>query len=95
MSGDERLAIEVDVGVEIETGGEEVFEGFQEVLLEAAVNFRDDGMEVGDEDVDVILVAMGVGEADHGQEGAEKVSKRHFAVDAQAGEDGRLGMGLG
>ena len=27
MGGDARLAIEVDVGVEIETGGEEVFEG--------------------------------------------------------------------
>ena len=52
-------------------------------------------MEVRDEDVDVILVAMSVGEADHGQEGAEKVAERHFAVDAEAGEDGRLGMGLG
>lgn len=35
-----------------------------------------------------VCSAMSVGEADHWEEGAEKVAKGEFAIDAKAGEDG-------
>ena len=55
MCRDVRLTVDVDVFGRLEAGGEVVFDGFDDVFLEVAVHVRDDRVEVGNEDVDIMV----------------------------------------
>ena len=44
-------------------------------------------MEVGDEDVDYVILGVFISEAHHGEQGAKVVAEGEFAVDAEAGEN--------
>lgn len=87
MSRDIRLTIKMDIIVDFKAGGEIIFERFDDVGLEFAVDVGNDGMKVRDEDVDVESFAMGVSETNHGHERAEKIAEGELAIDAKAGED--------
>ncbi len=88
VGGDARLAVEVDIRCKFETSSEVVFEGFDKVLLKFPIDVGDDRVEIGDEDVDLGFITMGVGEANHGKERTKKITESELTIDAKAGEDG-------
>ena len=55
MSRDVRLAVDVDVFIYNESGGEPVFQCADDVVLKIAVNLGDDGMKIGDENINMIV----------------------------------------
>ena len=75
VGGNARLAVDVDVVVQNEAGGEVIFQGAEGVGGEIAVNLGDNRVEVGNEDVDVAFAGILVGETNHREQGAEVVAE--------------------
>lgn len=87
MSGDAGLAVDVDIIIKIQAGGEVIFQGTSDIRREIAVDVGDDRMKIGGEDIDTVIGAMSIREADHRNHGAEEVAEGEFAVDANASEN--------
>lgn len=72
-----------------EPSSEESLEGFDEIVLEFAVYFGNNRMEVGNKNVDMgAVLAVFVGEAHHRQKRTKKIAKGKFAIDAKTGKNG-------
>ena len=82
-----RLAIKMYIFVQFEAGSEKITDGAEHVRLKIAIGFTDDGVEVGDENIDVMGAGIAVGEANHRKHGAEKIAEGKVGVNANAGQD--------
>ena len=55
--------------------------------MKIAVGLTDDGVEVWDENIDVMGAGVTIGKANHWKHGAEKIPDSEVGVDANAGQD--------
>lgn len=82
-----RLAIKMHIFVQFEAGSEIITDGAEHVGLKIAVGLTDDGVEVWDENIDVMGAGVTIGKANHWKHGAEKIPDSEVGVDANAGQD--------
>ena len=55
--------------------------------MKVAIGFTDNGVEVWDEDIDVVGARVLIGEANHRKHGAKKIAEGEVGVNANAGQD--------
>ena len=84
---DVRLAIKMHIFVQFEAGSEIITDGAEHVGLKIAVGLTDDGVEVWDENIDVMSARVLIGKANHRKHGAKKIAEGEVGVDANAGQD--------
>ena len=82
-----RLAIKMHIFVQFKAGSEIITDGAEHVGLKVAIGFTNNGMKIGDENIDVVGARITVGEANHRKHGSEKIPDSEVGVDANAGQD--------
>ena len=82
-----RLAIKMYIFVQFEAGSEIITDGAEHVRLKIAIGFTDNGMKIGDENIDVVGARITVGKANHRKHGAKKIAEGEVGVNANAGQD--------
>ncbi len=75
MGRDMGLTVKMHMLVKTQAGRKVVFEGLDDILLELAINFGNDRVQVWNKDIDMGGLAMLVGEANHGYKGTKKIAK--------------------
>ena len=73
--------------VQFEAGSEVITDGAEHVGLKVAIGFTDNGVEIGDENIDVMSARVLIGEANHRKHGAKKIAEGEIGVNANAGQD--------
>ena len=80
------MAIDVDVGVaRVKAGSKKIAHAFKGLGVKLGViDWSSEGVKIGDEHVDVVLIGISLGELDDWKVGAEKVPNRGFFVGTDA-----------
>ena len=82
-----RLAIKMHIFVQFEAGSEIITDGAKHIGLKVAIGFANNGMKIGDENIDVMGARVLIGKANHRKHGAEKIPDSEVGVNANAGQD--------
>ena len=82
-----RLAIKMHIFVQFKAGSEIITDGAEHVGLKVAIGFTNNGMKIGDENIDVMGARVLIGEANHRKHGAKKIAEGEVGINANAGQD--------